>query len=164
MIMGIHNKYFDIYLENPLKTYNKIKKYFRRIKPQFYFKVSKSPFAAKILEINSCDVLWKDKWNSPRHEYNPKINISLFTYIHLNVTFTLKDDSISDVAYWEAALYWLYYGKNLHRAIKNATGWTQYNEQTKKYEPIPLQVLKEPFQTMYNNHNLPIIKYENTTR
>lgn len=157
-----YNKWFNIYWENPFKTYNKIKKYFRRIKLKFSWTFIKKKSSAKILEFNSFDLTWKDKWNSPRYEFNPRINISLFQYIHLHIELTLKEDSMSDIAYWEAALYWLYYNKSLHRAVKNATGWTQYNEETKRYEPIPFQILKEPFQTMYNNHNLPIIKYEDT--
>lgn len=159
----INNKYFDIYVENPLKSYNKIKKYFKALKPRFNIGFYKGN-GPKILMLNSFDIAWKDKWNTPRHEINPRIAISLFNYIHINIEFTLKEDSMNDMVYWEAALYWLHYKKSLHRAVKNATGWTQYNEQTKKYEPIPFQILKEPFQTMYNNHNLPIIKYEDTTR
>ena len=61
----IQNKYFDLYLENPLKTYKAIKKYFRPIKPKFQWSWYKSN-KAKILEINSFDLMWKDKWNSPR--------------------------------------------------------------------------------------------------
>ena len=159
----INNKYFDICVENPLKSYNKIKKYFKALKLRFKIGFNKGN-GPKIFMLNSFDVAWKDKWHTPRHEINPRIAISLFNYIHINIEFTLKEDSMNDMVYWEAALYWLHYKKSLHRAVKNATGWTQYNEQTKKYEPIPFQVLKEPFQTMYNNHNLPIIKYEDTTR
>lgn len=159
----IINEYFDICVENPLKSYNKIKKYFKALKPRFKIGFNKGN-GPKILMLNSFDITWKDKWNTPRHEINPRIAISLFNYIHINIEFTLKEDSMNDMVYWEAALYWLHYKKSLHRAVKNATGWTQYNEQTKQYESIPFQILKEPFQTMYNNHNLPIIKYEDTTR
>ena len=159
----IYNKYFDIFVENPLKSYNKIKKYFKPLKPVFTIGFHKSK-ESKILKLNCFDVAWKDKWNSPRHELNPRISISLFNYIHIIIEFTTKEDSISDTVYWEAALYWLYYNKSLHRAVKNAVGWTQYNETTKRYEPIPFVLLKEPYQTMYNNHELPIIKYEDTIR
>ena len=104
------NKYFDWYYENPLKTYKAIKKYFRSIKPKFQIDWYKSN-KAKILEINSFDLMWKDKWNSPRHEFNPRINISIFNRLHIYINFTINGDSMTDMVYWEAALYWLYYHK-----------------------------------------------------
>ena len=94
----IQNKYFDLYLENPLKTYKAIKKYFRPIKPKFQWSWYKSN-KAKILEINSFDLMWKDKWNSPRHEFNPRINISIFNRLHVYINFTVNGDSMSDMVY-----------------------------------------------------------------
>lgn len=160
----IDNKYFSFYWENPLKTYNKIKKYFKPLKKKISITFNKGRNEAKILDIKAYDLMWKDKWNSPRHEHNPVINISLFNRVHIQILYTLKDDSLNDMVYWEAALWWLYYRKSLGKAVKNSTGWTQYNEETKKYEPILFQILNEPFQTMYNNHNLPIIKYARNTK
>ena len=157
------NDYFDFYFENPLKTYKKIKKYFRPIKPKVQFTLLKGR-EAKILTINSFDLMWKSKWDTPRHEFNPRIKISLFNYFNIFITFTIGDDSMDDMVYWEAALYWLYYKKSLHSAIKSATGWSDYNKETGKYEPMTFNILKEPWQTMYNNNQLPKIKYESTTR
>ena len=160
----VDNKYFSFYWENPLKTYNKIKKYFKPLKLKFDITFNKVGNVAKILDIKAYDLMWKDKWNSPRHEHNPVINISLFNCLHAQILFTLKADSMSDMVYWEAALWWLYYRKSLGKAIKNSTGWTSLNVETGNYEPIPFVVVKEPYHTMYLNHTLPIIKYENTTR
>lgn len=143
------NKYFDFYWENPLKTYNLVKKYFRDIKPKFQWYFGKRN-KAKILEINSFDLTWKDKWNSPRHEFNPHIFFSLFNYIHLYVEWTLGD-SMEDMVYWEAILDWMYYGKSLQEACTN--GWAQYNRELDEYEHLIFTVLKEPYQTMYNNNN-----------
>ena len=81
------NTYIDFYWENPLRTYNKVKKYFKRIKPKFQWTFGFRN-KAKILEINSFDLMWKDKWNSPRHEYNPRMFFSLFNFIHLYVEWT----------------------------------------------------------------------------
>lgn len=159
----LQNKYFDFYFENPFKTYNKIKDYFRIIKPKFqinWFKSNK----AKILEINSFDLMWKDKWNSPRHEFNPRILISIFNYLHIRIDFTIGEDSMHDIVYWEAALWWLYYNKPLHKAFKYSSGWSDYDEKTNSYKPMSFHILKEPWQTMYNNKQLPEITYENSCK
>lgn len=155
------NKYFDIYIENPFKTYNKIKRYFLPLKLKFLWGFSKGN-KAKILVINSFDVCWKDKWNSPRHEWNPRIMISLFNYIHLYVDFTLDDGGITDMVYWEAILDFIYYGKSLQDAC--TTGWTDFNEETQSYEKMTFVMLKEPYQSQYMNNELTNIHYESTTR
>lgn len=41
----IMNKYFDLYWENPLTTYNKIKKYFKPLKPKIHFDCYRSSCA-----------------------------------------------------------------------------------------------------------------------
>ena len=157
----INNKYFNIFLQNPLKTYWKIKKYFKTIKFKISIGASKRN-DSKILTIRSYDVSWKDKYNSPSHERNPIIYISIFNCLYMYIEFTLKKDSLVDLVYWEAALYWLHYRKNLHIAVKKASGWTDYNNGKKK--KIYFDILKEPWQTLYNKHKLPKIKYENSTR
>lgn len=153
------NKYFDIYIENPLKTYNKIKKYFKPIKPKFqiYFGLGN---AAKIIELNIFDLTWKDKWNSPRHEFNPRLRFSLFNIIHIYIEWTLKQDSMDDMVYWEIALNWLYYGKDLAKAVKLSSGWSQYNPDTDSYDIIKFEVLKPKYQQLYDSNQLPEIKYE----
>lgn len=159
----VQNKYFDFYFENPFKTYNKIKDYFRIIKPKFqidWFKSNK----AKILEINSFDLMWKDKWNSPRHEFNPRILISIFNYLHIRIDFTIGEDSIHDMVYWESALWWLYYNKSLNKAIEYSSGWSDYDEETNSYKPMSFCILKEPWHTLYNNKQLPEFTYKSTTR
>jgi hypothetical protein len=157
------NKYFDLYWENPFKTYNKIKKYFKPIKPKISFNCYKSS-RAKILEFNSFDVVWKDKYDSPRHEQNPRITISIFNYIHIMINFNMSDESLDDMVYWEAALYWLYYNLSLSEAIDESIGWSFYNETTKEDELLEFELLKEPWQSMYNNKVLKEIRYESTTR
>lgn len=159
----LQNKYFDFYFENPFKTYNKIKEYFRTIKPKFqidWFKSNK----AKILEINSFDLMWKDKWNSPRHEFNPRINISIFNRLHIYINFTVNGDSMTDMVYWEAALYWLYYRKSLSKAVTLAGGWSDFNEETQKYEPIKFKLLREPYQSKHDKGDLINIMYERSIK
>lgn len=157
------NKYFDLYIENPFKTYNKIKKYFLPLKLKFVWGFGKGN-KAKILVINSFDVCWKDKWNSPRHEWNPRIMISLFNHIHLYIDFTLDDGGMTDMVYWEIALNWLYYEKDLAKAVKLSSGWSQYNKDTESYELMRFEVLKPKYQQLYNNNELPIIMYEGNSK
>lgn len=155
------NKWFYFYLKNPFKTYNKVKKYFKPIAVRFEMGFKKSN-KAKLLEVCSYDLMWKDKFGSPRHEFNPRIMLSLFNYIHLYVWFNVED-SLSDMVYWESILTWIYYDRGLCDSIKECTGWTQFNEEGEE-EFIKFKLLKEPYQTLLENNKLKNIKYENTTR
>ena len=72
----ISNDYFDFYWENPLKTYRTVKHIFRPLKPKFSFECYKAR-EAKILSINSFDVIWKDKlayYNGSAIEYDAQGN------------------------------------------------------------------------------------------
>ena len=106
-------------IENPLKTYNKIKKYFKPLTMQISFGYTNSLF-----EIESWDLRWKDKWNSPRHEIDPYICISLFKRC-LFIRFYYKHTNGEDLSllYWETALTWLYYNKSLEEACEINNGW-----------------------------------------
>lgn len=160
----MNSKYFHWYWENPFKTYNKIKKYFLPLRPRISFGVYKGR-NAKILDVSSLDLTWKSKWNSPRHEMNPQIRISIFNRFHILIDFTVKKyGSINDMAYWEAALWWLYYNKPLTNAVKYSTGWTDYDKETDTYKPIKFYILKEPYHSLYERKQLTKIMYENTSR
>lgn len=144
------NDYFDIYLENPFKTYNKVKRWFKPINPKFQWYFGKR-YKPIFLELKSFDVLWKDKFNEPRHEFNPRIKISLFNYIHLYVDFT-TGDNMTDMVYWEAILDWIYYDKDLQEACTNH--WQQYNNETKEYEYLSFELLKDKYQKKFDNKEL----------
>ena len=141
--------YFYFYIENPLRTYWKVKKYFKfpKLKCQFY-KVPTNE--AKILSIESYDVFWKDKWDSPRHEYNPKIVISLFRNFHFRIDFTYYyNNSDHSMEYWESILWFVYYNKTLNQAVFEGSCWKTYNYHTKKYEFVEVQVLKDKYHKLY---------------
>jgi hypothetical protein len=159
----ISNTYFDLYWENPLKTYNKIKKYFKPIKLNIRTAFHKSNYA-KILDFNSFDLMWKDKYDTPRHEFSPRIHIHIFNYIHIYITFMLDEDGLADMVAWESVLYWLYYNKTLPEALEEASGWSQYYPTSNTYEKIKFKILREPWQTQYENNQLKEIYYESTTR
>lgn len=112
---------------NPLRSWWKARKYFRRpqIKVHFFSDYSLNcPFArydytAKIFHFMSADVMWKDKWNSPRHERNPLIWCCLFKKFGFSIAFhiTYEDELCKErdgsMEYWEYMLDYLHYSKTL---------------------------------------------------
>lgn len=112
---------FNIYFENPFRTWWKARKYFKIPKTSIKLICRKNTnsYTAKVLDIAISDLNWKDKWRTPRHEENPYINIILFKYFELRIEpkvyrideFGEKEES--DLQYWEYLLDYLYYSKSL---------------------------------------------------
>ena len=113
-------------IENPFKTWWKARKYFRfpdiRItisNNSYIYPYASSKWRGKILDIDIHDVMWKDKYNSPRHERNPLIYICLFSLISLWIVFPKSyinefgEREDASYAYWEYMLQYLYYSKHL---------------------------------------------------
>lgn len=150
----IDNRYFNIFIENPLKTWWKARKYFKcpkirvhklgklihkKIHTQFGDYIDDGllycPYACldrigSVLSIYSADVMWKDKFNSPRHERSPIIWILLFKRIGFCITFSntfqgeYGEEVSGDMQYWEFLLSYLYYADNLKSALLTSNGWT----------------------------------------
>lgn len=133
---GKMGKYFNSYIENPLKTWIKAKKYFKRPKISFrIFRVKKYsgyPYVSylrlgKILDIYIHDVWYKDKYNSPRHERNPLIYICLFRLIAISINFNIYyndefgEKQNGDMEYWEYILNWIYYKDK--KTLKCYSNW-----------------------------------------
>ena len=96
-----------IFFVNPLRTYNKIKKYFKPLKGFFYCGRSyKTPliFWNSKYFIWANDVVWKDKWDSPRFEGPPCFMINLFGF-SIGYIWSFEDEN----DYWEQALWYLHY-------------------------------------------------------
>lgn len=131
-------KLFKFTFENPYKTWWKARKYFKRPRIRLHFFCHgfddekhwhyNYPYAfgvemAKILDIGMLDVMWKDKWHSPRHEQNPLIWLTLFGKVGFFITFhiTYKDEigltADGDDSYWEYLLDYLYYDKDLRKSL-----------------------------------------------
>jgi hypothetical protein len=113
-----------ISIENPLKTWWKARRYFKFPYMRFYackwgfgdmLPVNRNTLA-KWVQITLRDVWWKDKWANPSHEYNPIIKVVFFRYFEMGVVFTNKVD---DMIYWESMLDFLYYSKNIRKAVDN---------------------------------------------
>ena len=115
-------------MENPFKTWWKVRKWFKFPKPSIYFGpiVSGLPYRLpdKWIELHIYDVIWKDKYNSPSFEFTPQINLDLFKKYQLLLTFQTKNDYI----YWETILDIIYYNKSLKEAIDTNT-WENYNKE-----------------------------------
>ena len=145
----------NFHLENPLKTYNKIKKYFKPLKAKVYIGKTLGSFA-KILDIMCWDVCWKSKWGSPRHERDPYFKIVLFNTWEFRITWSYIDDfgENESMEYWEAALNYLYFNKTLQQAVEDATGWERYNESTGTWEKKKYNFLRCEYQTLYDLKSL----------
>lgn len=113
-------------INNPLKTWWKARKYFKfpHVSIGIYCNPYLHPYATikwrgKILDINIQDVMWKDKYNTPRHERNPFIYVCLLGQLTLWIAFSMRykdefnewQDCSDD--YWEYMLDYLYYSHNL---------------------------------------------------
>jgi len=71
---------------------------------------------------------WKDKYNSPRHEWNPSFIIFFFKWQFC--IFYRSPDLKRDDTYWEMILWYLYYSdKDLNKA-RETWGWI--DSKTKK--------------------------------
>lgn len=73
---------------------------------------------------------WKDKYNSPRHEWDPYISIVLFRKWQLLILFGYwgkTNDGVKDLATWEAMLDYLYYNIPIDKLINRHT-WGSINE------------------------------------
>ena len=81
-----------------------------------------------LIHIVSRDVMWKDKYETPRHEDSPYIWIHLFGYDFLwywTIREVVKDGF--DMDYWEQALWYLYYSNSDLKKAEETWPWTQYN-------------------------------------
>lgn len=113
------NKYISIDIQNPFKTWWKVRKYFKF--PELYISSTNKYYSEYWFYIQTFDILWKDKWNSPRQEINPRITISIFKKFALNIS--IEGNIKYSWIYWETILDYLYYTNDLKKALENNDGW-----------------------------------------
>lgn len=146
-------KWIVLHLCNPLKTIRKAKYYFKKPKLNIYigkviqgFPLSKYSHG-KILTIWCNDICWKDKYNSPRFEFTPQVNIVFFRkwQIFLEWRSTTQEYNgfwcIED-CYWEAILWYLYYNKSPKEACKLVSGWEKPDGSKLTKEDVEYLILK----------------------
>ena len=117
---------------NPWYHWWKARKYFKRPKAHFLFTKNfwtfglpcRRDYYNPILSINFDALGWKDKYNSPRHEWDPMINIVFFRTWHLIWIFNWVDktddhSNTRSAATWEAILDYLYYSVPNDQLSKN---------------------------------------------
>lgn len=121
------NKWISICIENPLKTWKEAKKYFKKPKASIHFfshPMHNCPYAtfkyiAKIVDLKASDIMWKDKYNTPRHEISPYIWICFFKRFGFSINWNISyydefgEKQCGDTYYWEYLLDYLYYEKRL---------------------------------------------------
>lgn len=121
------NKWVSICIENPLKTWHAARKYFKRPKCVIHFfsnPIYNCPYAnlkhiAKILDIMSSDVMWKEKYGTSRHERSPYIWVCFFQtfgfslnwHIYYEDEFGKKTNG--DSYYWEYLIDSMHLGYSL---------------------------------------------------
>lgn len=127
--MGTGCKFWDSY-KNPLRTIWRCRKWFKMPKIKFWCykfykqKNDNTPF----IHFQSRDVVWKPKFDTPRHEYDPMIRFIFFRLFCLDIKFTYDDVYINDSTY-EQMIWTAYY---CDYDIKNAyRSWPWYNPDTK---------------------------------
>ena len=64
-----------------------------------------------ILSWDSSDVVWKDKYDTPRFEYSPFFTLYLFGCLQFWFELDISED-FSETEYWEQLLWCLYYLKD----------------------------------------------------
>ena len=119
---------------NPIRTVWKARKVFKfpRIKIYFgkYSGWGYHEIDTFIFSLYSSDVLWKDKYDSPRLEYEPQISIVFFKYLQLYIRFVspIPKDPIDD-DYYEQMIWFLNYSDGDIKKAKETWPWTKWNNE-----------------------------------
>lgn len=105
-------------------------------KPSWFFGwYADSRYMNPIIDIYSSSLGWKDKYNSPRHEWDPFFAITFFRRYRLMWMWNyVSDPSDSgeytrNVATWEAILDYIYYNKSIEWVRNNHIWLNQDNSE-----------------------------------
>lgn len=115
---------------NPLYHWWKARKHFKRPKVHlitgkniwFFGLPCRRDYYNRILDIRFSALGWKDKFNSPRHEWDPYITITFLRKYHIIWIFNWavkgdKDSCTRSSATWEAILDYLYYKVPIDKVV-----------------------------------------------
>lgn len=107
-------------IENPLRTWWKVRKWFKFPKPSICF--YKDFSASKLIEFYCWDVTWTEKeYQNIRLDFSPYIELTLFKRFSWKLTFKVPEDYV----YWETIIEIVYYNKSIKEAIQDNT-WKKY--------------------------------------
>lgn len=120
--------------KNPLRTVWKARKVFKKpfwniyIGP--YHNGTYFHYKSFLLSYTTQDILWKDKYDTPRFEYHPKIDIVLFKFYHIHIHLESPRTLLNvDDDYFEQMIWFLEYcNGNLEKA-KETWPWKKYNSE-----------------------------------
>ena len=127
------NKWKWIYLDirNPFKTMNKLKGIFKPLTLYFRYSFKEWDYYPVLwcsrpafIHIMFRDVIWKDKYDTPRFEVPPYIWIHLYK---LNIILYWSLSEYKDIDdYWEQALWYLYYCNKDIKKARETWIWVDY--------------------------------------
>jgi hypothetical protein len=124
---------------NPLKEWWKVKRYFKP--PTMHIHIGeltwfygRLPYIhRKFIDFEADSLGWKDKYSSPRHEWDPFIAITFFKKFEICITFNFdkgrENDNTRSMATWEAIIDMLYYKRSLMQ-VCNEHVWVTMDRQT----------------------------------
>lgn len=151
---------------NPWYHWWKARKYFKRPKAHFLFRKNfwtfglpiRRDYYSPVIDIGFHALGWKDKWDSPRHEWDPMICITFFRTWHLLWIFNWatkhKKDSITgSMATWEAILDYTRYDKSLSYVVDNHI-WSYDRDGEKVYISIVPNMTREGLNILMNPNTL----------
>lgn len=121
--------YINYFIENPLKTWWKCRKYFKRPKISIHFFISplyNCPYASykwigKIIDISCVDVYWKTKYDDIRYERPPYIWVCFFKRFGFSINFNtyfrneFNEKCNFNEYYWDYLLTYLYRNNDLSK-------------------------------------------------
>lgn len=149
---------------NPWYHWWKARKYFKRPKAHFLFRKKfwtfglpiRRDYYSPVIDIGFHALGWKDKWDSPRHEWDPMICITFFRTWHLLWIFNWatkhKKDSITgSMATWEAILDYSRYNKSIDQVVDNHV-WSYEENGEKKYITIIPNMTRKGLQKYESKH------------
>lgn len=141
--------------KNPWYHWWEVREYFKRPKAHFLFRKkfwtfglpARRDYYNPVIDIGFHALGWKDKWDSPRHEWDPMICITFFRTWHLLWIFNWavkeeKNSITKSMATWEAILDYSYYNKTIDQAIDNHV-WSYEEDGEKKYITIISNMTKK---------------------
>lgn len=118
------------HIHNPYYPWYKARKYFKRPrckvtigKKEWFYGFPFDCWLNKIIDIRFSSLGWKDKYDSPRHEWNPYIAITFFNKWWIVFTFGYfdYDTSTRNDATYEAMLDYLFYDIPLDELVGRHT-------------------------------------------
>lgn len=149
---------------NPWYHWWKAREYFKRPKAHFLFRKRFWTFGLPIrrdyynpvIDIGFHALGWKDKWDSPRHEWDPMICITFFRTWHLLWIFNwaVKEEKNSftrSMATWEAILDYSRYNKSIDQVVDNHV-WSYEENGEKKYITIIPNMTRKGLQKYEPKH------------